>query len=264
MRAFLALVRKESAQLFGTPIAYLAATLIALVTALIFFDHLRAYNLTLFLVTTQTTGGFDLGTIPEHVNLWDSVFSPVLDSLGLMLVGVLPLVTMRVFAEERLRGTEELLLGLGLRPWTIVAAKFVVTQLFVVLLLAVAFVYPVTAIEQGGIGFQHMTAVFLGLLALASGIASIGLACSAFSSSQLISAVSGWALAFLLWDFSWAASLFGDGAAAALEPFALHPRFAAFGEGLVDFADLAYFLGLGLVGAALARFSFDLRRAGGL
>ena len=54
-------------------------------------------------------GGFETDTIPDYVNLWDAVFFPVMETLGLTLIGAVPLLTMRVFAEERARGTDELL-----------------------------------------------------------------------------------------------------------------------------------------------------------
>ena len=94
------------------------------------------------------------------------------------------------------------------------------------------------------------------------GLRGRGLVCSAFTSSQLVAAVSGWALAFLLWDFSWANNFVSEGVAGALESIALHPRYGSFSEGIVSLANLVYFAGVALVGFAIARFSFDLRRIG--
>ena len=263
MRPLLALVRKEVLSLFGAPTAYLTLVLVALVTALIFFDHLRLYNQTLFLYSTTTMGGFDTGAIPDYINLWDSVFYPVTEALGLTLVGALPLITMRVFAEERARGTDELLVTTDLTPGQIVVGKFAVTYAFVALILLASFVYPATAIGQGGLGIEHLVAVFVGLLLLGIGVASVGLVCSAFTSSQLVAAASGWAVAFVLWDFSWANAFVSQGVAAFLEHVALHPRFSPFAEGVVGVENLVYFAVLALVAMALARFSFDLRRVGG-
>ena len=60
-------------------------------------------------------------------------------------------------------------------------------------------VTPVCAAQQGGVGLEHLSAIFLGLLLHGIALASIGLVCSAWTSSQLVAAVSGWAVAFLLW-----------------------------------------------------------------
>jgi len=259
---FLALCRKELASLFGSPTAYLALTMVALVTALIFFDHLRLYNQILFVYATSTMGGFDSDVIPDHVNLWNSVFAPVMENLGLTLMAAVPLVTMRAFAEERSRGTDELLLTAGVTPGQIVLGKFAVSFAFVALMMLVSFVYPCTAVQQGGVGLEHLSAVFVGLLLHAIALASIGLVCSAWTSSQLVAAVSGWAAAFLLWDFSWANAFVGEGVATFLDAIALHPRYGSFAEGVVALENLAYFVGVPLVAMALARFSFDLRRIG--
>jgi ABC-2 type transport system permease protein len=262
VRPFLALVRKELLSLFGAPTAYLTLTLIALVTAIIFFERLRLYNQTLFLYSTATMSGFDSDAIPDYVNLWDSVFFPAMEALGITLLAAVPIITMRVFAEERARGTDELLLTTGLSPTQIVLAKFLVTFLFVGLTLAVSFVYPAAAIEQGGIGVEHLAAVFTGVVFLGVGIASVGLACSAFTSSQLVAAVAGWAVAFVLWDFSWANAFLSEGVAGFLDKLALHPRYGTFAEGIVWIENAVYFAALALVAMALARFSFDLRRVG--
>jgi ABC-2 type transport system permease protein len=259
---FAALCRKELASLFATPTAYLALTMVALVTALIFFDHLRLYNQILFVYATSTMGGFDSDVIPDHVNLWNNVFAPVLENLGLTLMAAVPLVTMRVFAEERARGTDELLQSTGLGPGTVVLAKFAVSFGFVALIMAVSFVYPCTAVQQGGIGLEHLAAIFTGLLLHGIALASIGLVCSAWTQSQLVAAVSAWGAAFLLWDFSWANAFVGEGTAAFLERIALHPRYGGFAEGVVALENFAYFAGVALVAMALARFSFDLRRVG--
>lgn len=260
---FRALLRKELAVLFGSPIAYAVLTMVAFVTAFTFFEHLRAYNQILFLYATSTMGGFESGTVPTHINVRDTVFYPVMDQLSLLLVIPLPLVTMRVFAEERARGTEELLLtsGVGLRA--IVASKFAATFVFVVAMMAAAFVYPLTAVAQGGIGAEHLAACFIGLCALAFGIASIGLACSSATASQILAAAATVAVAFLLYDFGWAHAFVSEGAGRALDAIALRPHFTRFAEGVVALADLAYFGALAALAASLAHLALALRRVTG-
>ncbi|MCP4039675.1 MAG: ABC transporter permease [bacterium] len=262
MSRMLALVRKECAVLFGSPIAYGVLFMVALVTAITFFEHLRLYNQILFVFASNTMGGFETDTIPTHVNLIDTVFNPVMEQLGVLLIIPLPLVTMRVFAEERERGTDELLLTSGLSATQVIVAKYLVTYGFVVLMMAVSFVYPVTAIEQGGIGLQHLASVFLGLSLLATGITSIGLACSAFTSSQIVAAASTVAAGFLFYDFGWTHAFVNESVAGFLDAISMHLRFAHMAEGLVFASDLVYFAGVAVVSAALTRLSLELRRVG--
>jgi ABC-2 type transport system permease protein len=257
-----ALIRKELAVLFASPVAYLVLTTVALLTAITFFEHLRLYNQQLFLFSTTTIGGFDADTIPDYINLRDTVFLPVMEQLGLLILLPISLVTMRVFAEERSLGTEEMLLTSFLSPGQIVAGKFIVTFGFLVLMMSVSFIYPVTAILNGGLGLQHLLAVYVGLVLLSIGIASIGLVCSAFTSSQIIAAASTVGIAFLVYDFGWTQAFTTETVAELLDAVALHPHFGRFSEGIVALSDIVYFGAMAAVAAAVARLSLELRRVG--
>jgi len=260
--ALRALIRKELTVLFGSPIAYFVLTAVAVLTAITFFEHLRLYNHQLFLYASSNMGGFESDAIPDYVNLRDTVFFPVMEQLGLLLVLQIPLVTMGAFARERATGTDELLLTSGVTPGQIVLAKFVVCFGFVTSMMAVSFVYPVTAIVQGGVGLQHLMAVFLGLVMLGIGIASIGLVCSAFTRSQVIAAAATLALAYVLYDFGWTYGFVAEGTAELLETISLHPHFARFSEGLVSLADIVFFVAIAIAAGAIVRAGLELRRVG--
>lgn len=260
MTRFLALAKKESAVLFGSPVAYLVLTTVAILTAITFFEHLRLYNQQLFLYASSGMGGFESDSIPDYINLRDSVFYPVMEQLGLLLLLPIPLVTMRVFARERDTGTEELLMTSGISTGQIVAAKFCVTYAFIVLMMSVSFVYPISVIVRGGIGLQHLAAVFMGLTLLAIGIASLGLVCSALTRSHVIAAAATVAAAYLLYDFAWSYPFVSAGVAELLEVVSMHPHFARFSEGIVDLADIVYFILTAALAAAIVRSTLELRR----
>lgn len=260
MTPVLALMRKELADLFGSPIAYATLIGVSVVTAILFFEHLHLYNQMLFAFSSTSIGSMNSGEIPETINLWDSVFFPVMEVLGITFIGAVPLVTMRVFSEERARGTDELLFTTHLTPFRIVIAKYAVTFAFVILMVAVSFIYPATAISRGGLGAQHLSAAFIGLMLHGIAVASIGLTCSAFTSSQLVASVTAWVIGFVWWDFGWMHPLSNESTAAILDALSLHPRYSGFAEGIVSLADIAYFIALVAVSMAVTRFSFDLRR----
>jgi ABC-2 type transport system permease protein len=260
MTAFRALVKKEIVVLFGSPVAYLVLTTVTILTSITFFEHLRLYNHQLFLYASSSMGGFESDSIPDYINLRDTVFFPVMEQLGLLLLLPIPMVTMRVFARERDTGTDELLLTSGVSVATIVAAKFIVTFAFVTLMMAVSFVYPVTAIVQGGLGLQHLLAVFIGLMLLGIGIASIGLVCSAMTRSHVVAAASTVAIAYLLYDFGWTHAFVSPGVAGLLDAISLHPHFARFSEGIVSLADIVYFVALAVAAGAVVRAALQIER----
>ena len=249
MTPLLTLIRKEATVLFASPVAYFVLTIVALLTSVTFFEHLRLYNHQLFLYASSSMGGFETDTIPDYINLRDTVFLPVMEQLGLLILLPIPLVTMRVFAEERALGTDEMLLTSFLTPAQIVLAKFGVTFGFIVLMMSVSFIYPASAVISGGLGLQHLLAVYVGLVMLGIGIASIGLVCSAYTGSQIIAAVSTVGVTYFLYDFGWTYAFVSEQAAAVLEEISLHPHFGRFSEGLIALADLVYF---GVVAAITA------------
>lgn len=263
MTPLLTLIRKEATVLFASPVAYFVLTIVALLTSVTFFEHLRLYNHQLFLYASSSMGGFETDTIPDYINLRDTVFLPVMEQLGLLILLPIPLVTMRVFAEERALGTDEMLLTSFLTPAQIVLAKFGVTFGFIVLMMSVSFIYPASAVISGGLGLQHLLAVYVGLVMLGIGIASIGLVCSAYTGSQIIAAVSTVGVTYFLYDFGWTYAFVSEQAAAVLEEISLHPHFGRFSEGLIALADLVYFGVVAVIAAALVRLSLDLRRVGG-
>ena len=263
MTRFRALIRKECVVLFASPVAYVVLTTVALLTAILFFEHLRLYNQQLFLYASSNMAGFDSSAIPDYINLRDTVFFPVMEQLGLTLLLPIPLITMRVFAGERARGTDEFLLTSGASLGQIVGAKCLVTYAFVLLMMTVSFLYPASAIVQGGLGLGHLLSVFVGLSLLATGIASIGLVCSALTRSQMLAATATVGTAYLFYDLSWAYGLVGPGWAGWLEAAALHDHFARFSEGLVALSDAVYFLCLAGAAFGLVRAALEWRRLTG-
>jgi hypothetical protein len=78
-----------------------------------------------------------------------------------------------------------------------------------------------------------------------------------------VAAISAWAIAFLLWDLSWASSFVGERVAEVLEALSIQPRYSSFAGGVVSLANVVYFAGIAGVCFAGARFSFDVRRVSG-
>jgi hypothetical protein len=220
-----ALVDKELRVTFGAHRSYLVLALFSLTSALVCFDHLKVYNQLLFLQTSSTLGGFDLATLPDALNLRQRVFLPLLDNLAIAL------------------------------------AKFAVSFLFVGLAAAIAFLYPAAALSRGGAAPELPTS-FLGLWLHASALASIGLAASAASRSQLAAAVLTWAVGFALWDLSWLAGAL-PGRAPWLATLSLQEHFVFFADGLVAPGDVVFFLGLILIGLCCGRLALAAVRVSG-
>jgi ABC-2 type transport system permease protein len=263
IRRVIALAKKEVRQLFASPIAYVVGTAYVALTGIYFFQHLVSYNQLLFVYQSEglTAGGFDQGTVPSQINVLNEVFVPSADDFGLFLLVVLPLVTMRVFAEERANGTDELLLTSGLRPWEIALGKHAVTYLFVLLLLAASAIYPAVVVARAGLGFEHLFAMYVGQLCYGCALASIGLACSSFTASQIVAAVLGYSIPFVLLDFAWLSNTVSEEVAGRLREIALLTHYGSFPRGVIELREVLYFAGIAFLGWLASLTSLELGRA---
>jgi ABC-2 type transport system permease protein len=125
MTPFAALLRKELRSYFGGPLWYLVAAAFLAYTG--FYLH---SDLVYFL-----TFGFGMNIME---NLWQLVFF----DMRLVLILSIPLLTMRLLAEERRLGTLELLLTYPLSDQAVVAAKFLACLVAVAALLLATTTYP--------------------------------------------------------------------------------------------------------------------------
>src|SRR5580704_11184799 len=124
MRPTLSLIKREFTAYFLSPIAYVVLAVFLLVTGHLFY-------LTLNLLTESGPRGVEF---PMQSILGDEKF-------WLVFLFIPPLLTMRLFAEERGTGTLEMLMTAPVRDWQVVLAKFVACFLFYLVLWVPTIVY---------------------------------------------------------------------------------------------------------------------------
>ena len=143
------------------------------------------------------------------MNLNTRVIDPLLHDLSIVLVIVMPALTMRVFAEEKRTGTYELLLTAPVRTGEIVAGKFLAAAAFTLIMVALAWIFPLILIIFGDPEVGVMFAGYLGLALLALSFVAVGLFTSSLTQNQIIAAISSFGLLILLYVISWPAEAGG-------------------------------------------------------
>jgi ABC-2 type transport system permease protein len=231
----LAVYRKELATYFRSPIAYYVVAVFLLGTGYFFL-----YNVFLSGETTMA------GTF---------------QNMGLLLVTLAPVISMRLLAAEYTAGTAELLLTLPLSPWQLVTGKYlgVVTILLVVTAGTLVDLVPLylfgtpetTTILAGYLGF-----VLLGMACLA-----IGLFCSALTHNQVVAALITAAVLLAFWFVGHLQTFQQSQAVRRLVgylSFALH--FTDFIQGLVRTEGVAFYLVVSAVALTLSAAYLEWRR----
>ena len=225
MRSFLALFRKELRSYFGSPLVYLVAAAFLAYTGYYFHSDL-VYFLTF---------GFGMNIME---NFWQLVFMDV----RLVLIFSVPLLTMRLLAEERRLGTLELLVTYPVSDGAIVAAKLTACLIVVFVLIGATALYPLWVNRVQPFDMTPLIAGYLGLALLATACASYGLFVSALTESQVLAGFLTAMPLLLLWLLSWNEAASAQETLPIARAFSIFNHFEPFSVGVIELRDVFYFL----------------------
>ncbi len=228
---------KELRSAFVSPIAYVVLTGFMLLGGWFFFNLLNRFN---FLV--QIYMSMRNPEMQARLNLNDLVIAPLLGNLSVVLIILIPVITMRSFAEEKRAGTYELLMTSPLSIAEIVVGKFLGTVAFLLVMLGLSGIYPLILIAYGNPEPGIIAAGYLGLFLLAVCFATIGLLTSSFTDNQIVAAVSCLVTLLLFYVISWPAETAGPTMAAVLKYLSLTEHFSEMVRGVIETKDVIYFL----------------------
>lgn len=230
------IIAKELRSFFVSPIVYvIGAIFLAIVGLLSYWAVANASNQALRLMQMQNTYA--------QLNLNEMLFRPLFQSMNLILMIVLPLLTMRLFSEERKLRTFELLLTSPIGVNEIVSGKFLSVVIVYTGLLALTSLIPLTLSAYATFAWPP---IYLGYLALfLQGILmlSIGLFASALTENQIIAAFLSFGIILGLWVLGALSSAFGDttlGQVLSYVSFTEH--YNRLIRGLLNLQDLFYYL----------------------
>ncbi len=255
MRNTLVIAGKELEGYFVQPVAYVVLTVFLLLGGWFFFALLRQFDEMVQLV--QMMGQ---GQQLQQMNLNSRVIEPLLHDLSIVLVIVMPALTMRVFAEEKRTGTYELLLTAPVRTGEIVAGKFIAAACFTLVMVLLAWIFPMILMVFGNPEVGVMFSGYLGLALLAITFVAVGLFTSSLTQNQIIAAISSFGLLILLFVISWPAEAGGGAAWSLLKYLSLPEHFAMLVRGVIDTSDIVFFLSMILVALFLTQRSVESAR----
>lgn len=185
MRRFVALILRELAAYFNSPIAYIVLTAFLAISGFFFAGYLFSY----------ANNG-----VPARY--FDTMYG-----MSLIIILVTPFITMRLIAEEKNRGTIETLLTSPVSELAIVTSKFGSAMVFVVYLLVPTLIHLAVLAKYANVDWSACLVGYLGLLLLASAVVSIGLFISALCSSQIAAGIITFVVCFILVSIEFGAGL---------------------------------------------------------
>jgi ABC-2 type transport system permease protein len=226
MSSVLPLRGKELRALFYSPIAYIIIAVFLLLMG-------YSFTLTLFL------------------NKFATLIHIFFQSAGLLLL-LIPIITMRLFAEERKAGTLELLLTAPVRETQVVLAKYLASMAVVLAMIALTGAYGIVLGMFGSPDWGPIYSGYVGLALLASTLVALGLTISALTSNQVIAAIVTIGISFLMWTIDSLAAMMPEGLERVLISFSLLAHFTPFATGAMYTSDLGFFVSATMLALFLA------------
>lgn len=219
------LVGKEVRTLFTSPIAYAVIAV---------FMVLSGYTFTVSLIVAK-----------------QATLVHIFFQAAVQLILLVPLITMRPFAEERRSGTLQLLLTSPLREIDIVVAKFIACMVVLLAMTSLTLVYAAVLAAFGDPDWGPIYSGYIGLVLLGAALVSIGLMISALTANQIVAAVVSLGLFGILWSIDSLASLLPMPFENWMLGLSLLAHFTPFAVGAMYLSDLGFFLSVILLGLFL-------------
>lgn len=131
------------------------------------------------------------------------LYSNVLSSITFIFLILVPILTMKLLAEEKHQKTDQLLLTSPLSVSEIIIGKYLASVSLFYITLAITFLYPLILSRYGTIPVGEIVATYVGFSLMGAAFISIGVFVSSFTENQAIAAVSTFGILLLIWIMDW-------------------------------------------------------------
>jgi ABC-2 type transport system permease protein len=190
------------------------------------------------------------------------IFRGFASNTGIVILFLVPFLTMGVYAEERKRGTMELLMTSPVSELQIVLAKyFAALTLFVGMIApTLLFHFYMSFFSDPAPPWRIMWTGYLGIFLLGAGLVALGCFISSLTESQIIAGVATFALFILLWVLDFAVRDATTTSGEVLRYLSLLQHFDDFARGVIDTAHVVFYVSLAALGIFLTLRSLDSMR----
>lgn len=245
MKQLIAVLKRELAGYFVTPVAYVFIVVFLILTSVFTFSE-------------------ELG---NFYNRGQADLQPFFTFHPWLYLFLIPAISMRLWSEERRSGTIELLMTLPIPPWAAVTGKFLAAWAFAGVALILTFPIWITVNVLGSPDNGAILTAYLGSYLMAGGFLAVGACISALTKSQSVAFVLATVACFilLLAGFPFIQSALAgwapDAVRDAVAGLSFLTRFTEMSRGVVALSDVVFFVSLIAVALAANAIIIDLKKA---
>lgn len=251
MRSVYAIYRKEMGHYFVSPVAYVVVAVFLIVAG--FFFRLYAG------LAIQQSMEMAMEGMASNMDVPGEVLSAFFGLLSTLILFLAPMLTMGVYAEERKRGTMELLMTSPITELQIVLGKFLASlTLFAIMLLPTAlYVFYLCFHSEPRPPWAVVLAGYLGALLLGASLLAIGSFISSLTESQLIAVVLSFGAILILWVLDFAVRGSDSVAGQVVQYISVIHHYDDFTHGIIDTSSLIYYISVPILFIFLTVRSVD-------
>jgi gliding motility-associated transport system permease protein len=252
MRNIWIICRKELRSYFVSPIAYLLLTMFALIFGFFFWNSLGYF---VFMgMQSQMRGE----SFPMNLN--EQIVRPLLSNVGVIGLFFIPMITMRLFAEEKRSGTIELLTTSPIRDVEVIIGKWLAAVVLYAGLLLITALNFLFLFKYGNPDWKPLGIAYLGLLLQAGSLLAIGTFISTLTRNQIIAGAVTFGVLLLLWVLEWVSGYETATWAKVLAYMSVLNHFESFGKGVLDSKDAIFYMTVIFMGLFLTSRSMESLR----
>jgi len=248
-----AIFKKEMRLYFTSPVAWVVFTIFLLIAGYFFYSIFAFFTLASMQSAMNPQMGRDL-------NVTDSVMRPLFSNISVILLLLMPLVTMRLFAEERRSGTIELLLTYPVRDGAVLAGKYLAALGLYAIMIALTLLYPGIVVYFARLEWGPIFTGYLGLLLMGATFIAVGVFASSLTENQIVAAITTFGALLIFWILGWSADYAGGTAGKVLQFLSILEHNDSFSKGVLDTKDVVYYLNFTVLALFLTLRSLEARR----
>ena len=244
--------RKELNSYFRSPIAYGVMAFFGLISGYFFYVAI------VFFVQASIQSSIQGQGQPMSVN--EQVIRPIFSNISVIGLFLIPMITMRLFAEEKRTGTIELLVTSPIRDLEIIMGKWLAAMTLYAVMLGVSLLSMATLFAYGKPDWRPVAVGYLGLLLQGGCLLAIGTFISTCTKNQIVAGVAGFSVCLLLWVLDWVSSFQDSITARAISYLSVLQHFDSFSKGVLDSKDIIYYFSAIFIGLFLTARSLESLR----
>jgi ABC-2 type transport system permease protein len=244
--------RKELHGYFVSPVAYGLLTMFAVIFGFFFWNSLG------YLVISGMQAQLRGESVPMNIN--EQLIRPLLANISVVGLFFIPMITMRLFAEEKRSGTIELLATSPIRDIEVVLGKWLAALMLYGCLLLFSALNLAFLFRYGNPDWKPLAIGYLGLLLQAGGLLAVGTFISTLTRNQIIAGAATFAACLMLWIFAWVGGYEVATWAKVLSYMSVVTHFDSFSKGVLDTRDIVYYVTLIFLGLFFTSRSMESLR----